>query len=122
MSHFAEIDKDGVVLRVIVAEQDFINTGLVGDSYKWIQTSINTSGGVHYDQNYKPDDGLALRMNYAEVGGTYDKTRDAFIPRKDFDSWTLNEETCRWEPPTPEPIDKPHYWDESTTSWKEIPE
>jgi hypothetical protein len=105
MSHFAEIDNDGIVKRVIVAEQDFINSGAVGDSFRWIQTSYNDN----------------FRKNYAGVGMTYDKTRDAFISPKPYSSWGLNEDTCRWEPPTALPdLDKEYSWDEDTTSWKEI--
>ena len=105
MSHFAEIDKDGVVQRVIVAEQDFINSGVVGDSFNWVQTSYNGN----------------FRINYAGSGYTYDKTRDAFIPPKLYPSMVLNEETCQWDYPTPYPDDgKKYEWDEDTTSWKEI--
>jgi len=79
MSHFAEVI-DGIVQRVIVAEQDFIDSGAVGDSSNWIQTSYNTKGGVHYAPNSNdPDDGIALRKNYAGIGYTYDKIKDAFI-------------------------------------------
>ena len=105
MSHFAEVDNDGVVLRVIVAEQDFINSGAVGDSFRWIQTS--------YNHNF--------RKNFAGKGFTYDKVRDAFIPPHLFPSWTLVEDTCQWNAPTPYPDDGKEYnWDEDTTSWKEM--
>jgi len=79
MSHFAEIDSSNIVLRIIVAEQDFIDSGAVGDKNNWIQTSYNTQGGVHYAPNSNtPDGGVALRKNYAGEGYTYDATRDAF--------------------------------------------
>ena len=105
MSHFAEIDKDGNVLRVIVAEQDFINSGYVGDSFNWVQTSYNNN----------------FRKNYAGIGFTYDKTRDAFIAPKPYPSWILDEDTCQWNAPTAHPDDDKQYsWDEDTTSWKEI--
>ena len=121
MSHFAEIDKDGVVQRVIVAEQDFINSGKVGDPNNWIQTSYNTRGGVHYAPNSNdPDDGIALRKNYAGKGYTYDQTRDAFIPPQPYPSWILDEDTCQWDAPTPMPDDGKRYnWDEDNTSWVE---
>ncbi len=121
MSHFAEIDNDGTIQRVIVAEQDFIDSGAVGDASNWVQTSYNTRGGIHYapDSN-DPDGGIALRKNYAGKGYTYDKTRDAFISPQPFPSWLLDEDTCRWEAPTPMPDDgKMYEWDEDTTSWKE---
>ena len=73
MSHFAEIDNDGLVLRVIVAEQDFINSGAVGDSFRWIQTSYNNN----------------FRKNFAGKGSTYDKTKDAFIDPQPYPSWTI---------------------------------
>ena len=121
MSHFAEIDKDGIVQRVIVADQNFIDSGAVGDLNNWIQTSYNTRGGVHYSPNSsEPDGGVALRKNYAGMGYTYDQTRDAFIPPQPFPSWELNEDTCRWDSPTPYPDDgKEYVWDEDTTSWVE---
>jgi hypothetical protein len=112
MSHFAKVI-DGKVTQVIVAEQDFINT----QEGEWIQTSYNTQGGVHLLG------GTPLRKNYAGIGYTYDSQRDAFIPPKPFASWTLNEETCQWDAPTPYPTDgKPYYWDEPTTSWIEATE
>ena len=106
MSHFAEINSDGIVQRVIVAEQDFINSGLVGDSFNWVQTSYNGN----------------FRKNYAGSGYTYDKTRDAFIAPQPYPSWTLVEATCQWEAPTAYPDDGEMYqWDEDTTAWVEAP-
>ena len=121
MGHFAEINDDGVVQRVIVADQDFIDSGAVGDASNWVQTSYNTQGGVHYAPNSnEPDGGIALRKNYAGKGYTYDTSRDAFIPPKPFPSWLLIENTCQWEAPTPYPDDdKRYYWDEDATSWLE---
>ena len=121
MSHFAEINNDGIVQRVIVAEQDFIDSGAVGDPSNWVQTSYNTKGGVHYAPNGgEPDGGVALRKNYAGKGHTYDKTRDAFIESKPYPSWELDEDTCEWNSPVPYPDDGEKYgWDEDTTSWKE---
>lgn len=95
MTHFAEVI-DGIVTKVIVAEQDFID-GLPNKE-QWIQTSYNNN----------------IRKNYAGVGYSYDEVRDAFIPPKPFDSWTLNEETCNWEAPTPYPDDGQTYsWNEN---------
>lgn len=107
MSHFAEVI-DGLVTRVIVAEQDFIDSGLVGNPSNWIQTSYRTSGGEH-------PEGRPLRFNYAGIGYTYDAVRDAFIPPQPFPSWTLNEETCLWEAPIAQPTDGERYsWNEPT--------
>lgn len=112
MSHFAEIDENNMVLRVIVAEQDFIDTGSVGDPSRWVQTSYNTLMGTH-------PEGKPFRKNYASPGYYYDPVRDAFIPPRPFPSWTLNEDTCAWDPPTPYPDDgQPYAWDETAMSWK----
>ena len=115
MSHFAQIDDNNIVAQVIVAEQDFINSGAVGDPSRWVQTSYNTFGGQH------KNGGTPLRKNYAGIGYTYDYQRDAFIPPKPFNSWILNEDTCLWEAPTSMPTDDKLYnWDEGTLSWIEI--
>ena len=104
MSHFAKIDNDNIVTQVIVAEQDFINTGAVGDNVLWVQTSYNSN----------------FRKNFAGMGFTFDERRDAFIPPQPFSSWTLDETTCQWEAPVVYPDDgKEYYWDEATTNWKE---
>jgi len=117
MSHFAQIDSNNIVTRVIVIEQDVVDTGLFGDPSSWIQTSYNTYGGMHRL------DGTPLRKNYAGIGYTYDSTRDAFIPPKPYNSWVLNEDSCLYESPTPMPNDDKMYrWDEETTSWIEITE
>ncbi len=115
MAHFAQIDENNIVTNVIVAEQDFIDSGAVGDPSNWIQTSYNTQGGIH------KLGGTPLRKNYAGIGYTYDSQRDAFIPPKPFDSWLLDEDSCNWEPPVSMPSDgKLYSWDEDTTSWIEI--
>jgi len=113
MAHFAQINQDNIVTQVIVAEQDFINTGLVGDPLTWIQTSYNTVGGKH------KLGGTPLRKNYAGIGYLYNLELDAFIPPKPFDSWILNEDTCLWEAPNPQPGDN-YYWDEEKLKWVEI--
>ena len=127
MGHFAEISgSNNIVIRILVAEQDFINTGAVGSPSNWVQTSYNTRGGVHYAPNSNtPDGGIALRKNYAGLGHTYDKTRDAFIAPKPYSSWELNEDTCQWEAPVTYPDvaegEETYYkWDEDTKSWVEV--
>lgn len=106
MSHFAEII-DGVVQRVIVAEQDFIDS-IPG---QWVQTSYNTQGNQH-------PEGRPLRKNYAGIGHVYDSVRDAFYAPQPHPSWTLDEETCFWNPPTPYPEDGNAYaWNEESLSW-----
>lgn len=120
MAHFAKVE-GGYVTQVIVAEQDVIDSGLFGSPSLWIQTSYNTRGGVHYGQDGQPDGGVALRKNYAGIGFAYDPIRDAFIPQRMYSSWTLNETTCMWEPPTPYPNDGKYYqWNEVSLSWDEV--
>ena len=115
MSHFAKVE-NGLVTQVVVAEQEFIDTGALG--HGWIQTSYNTRGGVHYGQDGQPSVREQLRKNYAGVGYAYDEQRDAFIPPQPYPSWLLNEDTCLWDAPTPMPVDDKRYaWDEASTSW-----
>jgi hypothetical protein len=112
MGHFAKIDNDNVVVQVIVAEQDFINTGIMGNPNSWIQCSYNTHGGEH------TQGGTPVRKNFPGPGYTYDSGRDAFIPPKPYPSWTLNENTCLWEAPISEPVNRTEFkWDESRQQW-----
>lgn len=121
MAHFAEIDENGVVLRVLVVPdaqehrgQEFLADDL-GLGGTWVQTSYNAR----------------IRKNYAGIGMIYDNTRDAFIAPQPYPSWTLNEETCLWEPPVPYPADGikfswqdetvPSYiWNEEITNWEVV--
>ena len=113
MSHFAKIE-DGLVTNVIVAEQDFIDS----QDGTWVQTSYNTRGGKHYDQDGNEDSGTPLRKNYAGIGYTFDSDKDAFYSPKLYPSWTLNDTTCQWEPPVAYPSDGERYeWNEETTAW-----
>jgi len=102
MSHFAQINSDNIVVKVIVAEQEFIDSGAAGDPATWIQTSYNTRLGVHYDPATKQpseDQTKALRKNFAGVGFTYDAVRDAFIPpRPDDIVYVFDEVRCCWAP------------------------
>jgi hypothetical protein len=108
MSHFAEVE-NGIVKRVIVAEQDFIDSGALPGV--WIQTSYNTRAGQH-------PEGRPLRKNYAGIGFVYDSVRDAFYAPQPFPSWSLDEQTCIWQPPVAYPSDGNKYkWDESSVSW-----
>jgi hypothetical protein len=115
MAHFAKV-VDGKVSQVIVAEPEFFQTFVDSSPGEWIQTSYNTHGGVH------ATGGTPLRKNYAGIGFTYDRTRDAFIPPQPFASWTLDDNTCLWNAPVAMPTDgKIYNWDEATTSWVEVP-
>ena len=123
MTHFAQIENN-LVSTVIVAEQDFIDTR----EGTWVQTSYNTRGGVHYGQDNNPDGGVAIRKNYAGIGMIYDASKDAFYPQKPHASWTLDDDTCHWEPPIayPDEDNKLYTWDEdlyqsdNTKGWVEI--
>ena len=141
MSYFAKIDDDSIVTQVIVAEQEHIDNiqelTLVSEAVwdeelnlltpaveksNWVQTSYNTHGGVHYGQDGKVDEGVALRKNYAGIGFTYDEDKDAFIPPKPHASWILNEDSCQWEAPVSYPDDDKDYsWDEDSQAWVELP-
>jgi len=123
MAHFAKV-VNGVVDQVIVAEPEFFDTFVDSSPGEWIQTSYNTRGGVHYNpETGEPDGGVALRKNYAGVGFTYDRDKDAFIPPQPYPSWTLNEESCLWEAPVAYPKDGQVYvWNEETTSWDVVTE
>jgi hypothetical protein len=103
MAHYAKVNNEKVE-KVIVADKDFIDKMVDDSPGRWIETSYNGN----------------FRKNYAGIGYTYDKSRDAFIPHQPFNSWLLNEDTCRWDAPTPYPEDGTVYeWDESKISWKE---
>ena len=120
MSHFAKVC-DQKVVQVIVAEKEFFNTFVDTSPGQWLQTSYNTRGGVHYDQDGNPDGGVALRGNYAGIGYVYDHANDVFYAPQPFASWSLNKTTWLWDAPIPYPTDGMLYiWDEPTVSWVQI--
>jgi hypothetical protein len=120
MAHFAEIDATNTVVRVLVVPDDQEHRGqeFLADDLEfggtWIQTSYNTRGNVHVGEDGEPDGGTALRMNYAGIGYSWDGT--GFAPPQPYPSWTLNETTFQWEPPTPNTT-AGYDWDEDTLSW-----
>lgn len=120
MAHFAKLDENNVVVAVYAGRDEDDGRELdlslrTGDVYK--QTSYNTIGGIHILG------GAPFRKNFAGIGYVYDSERDAFIPPKLFNSWTLNEESCMWEAPVPKPEDGKFYsWDEESLSWTEMTE
>ena len=118
MAHFANV-KNGVVVTVIVAEQDVIDSGLFGDPSEWVQTSYNTYNGVHYDPiTGQPDGKPALRGNYAQIGSVYDPVKDAFYPPKPYPSWTPTVNGYGWRAPVLKPKDgKKYSWDEEKQTW-----
>ena len=110
MSHWAEIDQDNKVIRVLVGDNNSADEG-----YQWL---IDNLGGTWVKTSYNK----TIRKNFAGIGFTYEKDLDAFIPLKPFESWVLNENTCQWETPLPYPTDgKDYLWDEPTISWIEAP-
>ena len=122
MAHYAKV-RDNIVTQVIVAEASFFDTFVDTEPGEWIQTSYNTHGGVH------SLGGTPLRKNYAGIGYSYDRTKDAFIPPKPYSSWILDDTTCQWKSPIDMPTDelasgKCYYWDEAahqadnSTGWK----
>jgi hypothetical protein len=120
LSHYAKV-VDGIVTQVVVAEAEFFETFVDSSPGHWIQTSYNTRGGIHYDQDLNPDGGVALRGNYAGIGYNYDAVNDVFYPPQPFPSWTLDTGTWLWNPPTPMPADNNIYkWDESIVNWVEV--
>lgn len=138
MAHYAFVDSSNIVTQVIAGNhENELPDGIVSweDYYgnlhglRCIRTSCNTSGGVHYttddEGNRIPseDQTKALRKNYAGIGFTYDEERDAFISPKPFESWILNEETCKWEPPISHPEDgKIYNWNEEAQTWDLVSE
>lgn len=118
MAHFAELDANNVVLRVIVvatkdnSDANGVEKESIGKAFcerlfggNWVQTSYNNN----------------IRKRYAGIGYTYSEVLDAFITPRPYPSWTLNTETADWEAPIPMPNDgKMYAWDEATQSWVEI--
>ena len=118
MAHFAKIE-NGVVIQVVVAEEDFIATGALGDPANFVQTSYNTRGGIHYGQDGQPSGREPLHKNYAGIGYTWDGT--GFAAPKPYPSWNINSTTYLWEAPVAMPTDdKPYSWDEATLAWVEV--
>lgn len=115
MAHFAQLDDQNTVLQVIVIHNNELLDNGVESEAKGIAFCQSLFGGNWVQTSYNGK----MRKNYAGVGFTYDATRDAFIPPKPFNSWVLDESTCRWEAPMPYPTDGKRYaWNESTTEWQ----
>ena len=144
MAHYAKLDINNIVLEVNVIDNsqetqlggeeetiswlndNFNNVGVAG-GVTWKKTSYNTVKGIH------KLGGTPFRKNYAGAGHTYDSTRDAFIPEKDYPSWILNEDTCRWKAPIDAPDPNPdsdgkfYMWDvdlyqsDNSKGWVEDP-
>lgn len=119
MAHYAQIDENNIVVQVVVASDEFIAEGGLGDPSKWIKTSYNTRNNVH------ELGGTPLRKNFASVGYIYHPDGDFFSPPQPYPSFVLNRETGQWEPPVSAPdtrgTDKQFIWDEKTKSFVELP-
>jgi hypothetical protein len=123
MAHFAKLDKDNKVINVEVVANSVI-TDLNGQENEQIGINFlrelyEEPNGVWKQTSYNGN----FRKNFASIGVTYDETRDAFIPVKMYDSWTFNEDTCRYDPPVPKPADtetSAFFWNEETRNWDEI--
>lgn len=115
MAHYAKVN-NGIVINVIVAEEEFFETFVDSSPGEWIQTSYNTLGNQHKLS------GTPLRGNFAGIGYTYDRTNDVFYAPKPYASWILNQSTWLWEAPVVYPTDGNKYdWNESTQSWDLLP-
>lgn len=124
MAHYALLNEDNIVTDVFVgknelelpegyASREEYYADLYGQACK--RTSYNTYGNAH------KKGGTPFRYNYAGIDFSYDSEKDAFIPPKPWESWTLNAETCLWEPPSPMPQDENLYlWNEETKSWEAV--
>jgi hypothetical protein len=119
MAHFAQIDENNIVQQIIVVANsdcgnlEFPDSESIGQDFlksirlngTWKQTSYSGS----------------FRKNYAGIEYSYDESRDSFIPIKPYDSWILNETSCRWESPIPIPNQESMFvWDEENQRWNEI--
>ena len=109
MAHFAEIDKNNIVVRVVVTDNEAPNEG-----YDWL---VETFGGTWIQTSYNK----TIRKNFAGIGFSYDEALDSFISPKPFNSWILNEQTAQWEAPVPMPEGN-YIWDEDSVSWLEVEE
>lgn len=126
MAHYALINSENIVVNVItgvdenIIQTDLDGTQVGGSSEAWedFYGSRFWFEGLYCKRtSYNGN----IRKNYAATGYTYDAGRDAFIAPKPFDSWVLNEDTCRWQAPVAYPTDgKLYLWNEETTQWIEV--
>ena len=116
MAHFAEVNADGIVQRVIVVDNNDCKDAEGNESEAVGAAFCNTLlGGIWKQTSYNGN----IRKNYASIGYKYDEQLDAFIPPKPFDSWVLDEEICQWESPILYPIDgKDYIWNENIINWE----
>lgn len=117
MAHFAQLDENNIVINCIVVH----NNELLDEN-----GNESEAKGIQFCKDHYGQDTIWIQSSYngnfrkhhAGLGYYYDEVKDAFIPRKLFESWTLDEETCTWQPPVPHPEDeRPYYWNEETQQW-----
>lgn len=114
MAHYAFLDGNDIVVEVITGRNEDEVVEGISD---WEEYYGNLRGRKCVRTSYNGN----IRKNYAGIGFTYDSERDAFIPPKPFGSWTLNEESCLWEPPVAHPEDDNVYdWNEESQSWDQL--
>ena len=118
MAHFAELDNDNNVIRVIVDDNNDILDENGNESEEvGINFCTQLLGGIWKQTSYN----ATFRKNYAGIGFTYDSEKDAFIPPKPFSKWVLNEDTCNWEAPVAYPDDEKRYaWNDNKGEWEEL--
>jgi hypothetical protein len=117
MAHFAELDENNTVKRVVVVHNnELMDEHGVESEQKGAAFCESLFGGSWVQTSYNGN----FRKNYAGIGYLYDPIRDAFVPKKPFESWVLNEPLCQWESPVPYPSGGDFFtWDEDTLSWIE---
>lgn len=118
MAHFAEIDENNVVLRVIVVgNSDITDENGIEQEQLGIEFCQRLLGGNWKQTSYNGN----MRKNYAGIGYTYNPNLDAFVPPQPYSSWVLDANTARWNAPIPMPDDgKKYIWDENLVSWVEV--
>lgn len=131
MAHYALLNENNVVIQVITGvDEDIVQVDIngieVGGSSEAWEEFYASRPWLNAVSCKRTSYNKTIRKNYAGIGFTYDKERDAFIPPKPYNSWILNEEICQWEAPIPYPVieensDENYIWDENTTSWLLLP-
>ena len=118
MAHFAKLNENNVVVAIHVVDNSVITINGIESE----EAGINFLTGLHGHSLWKQTSYNSLfRKNYAGIGYFYNESLDAFIPEKPYDSWYLDESTCRWNPPFPHPNDgKVYFWDEPSNQWNEV--
>lgn len=118
MAHFAEINNQNIIQRVIVVANDvLLDENSVEQESLGVSFCEQLFGGSWKQTSYNSN----LRKNFAVIGFSYDDARNAFLPPRPFVSWTLDEETCQWQPPVACPSDDNEYdWDEINQTWSLI--